>query len=621
MPGMSHTRPSARTLTGVLLAAIVFSILVVPAAFAVGADQYVSSLVDPNLTCGTKVTRVDGSSQFTAGFTPTKWPDDVHPPTTIRVLRSDGPNKGHVETVNFFWYVGVVMRAEYSTGATKTALWMRMGALSVKQYGWYKAMQWGGGRVSFTVTNPDGSTTTKTECYDVKDTTADQLYKPERLDTTTGQWVPKNVPNSNIDKALRETWHMSMRKWAALKNRTIMFLTGYRSGDQNPCGTDSTGYKIFQKSLYDCTVKNLTPYETIRRYYEPSFVVDSRDHDMVADAGWRGDLGVLNQDGSNVRWNLYDLAAPTRSNDKSGTFSNLSLSSLVGWGAGNVNAARSAYLKSDGSPDLDPRDNGLLADVIMVTRDNKIIVAKGTGSGLAAPAQAGSFAGAAADRAVIGDFDGDLLTDVGLVRYGSGTTLQVMLAKGDGTFASPADWSGELGLPTGAFVASGDVNGDGKDDLIVRNSAGSVSTAISPPSCTSYASWGPCPSLATGVHGVGGLGAASAGTASGNVVVGDYDRDGRADLMIVAGDGKSVLGMRGKTDGTFADGQTLWQGSTAMTGQPVALNVNPDGMADIAFVGTGSIKWLRTNERTTVPASMTSMGSINASAAAAKGGF
>jgi len=120
---------------------------------------------------------------------------------------------------------------------------------------------------------------------------------------------------------------------------------------------------------------------------------------------------------------------------------------------------------------------------------------------------------------------------------------------------------------------------------------------------------------------VGGLSAAAAGTASGNVVVGDYDRDGRSDLIVVAGDGKSVAGMRGKEDGTFADPQTLWQGSTAMTGQPVALNVNPDGMTDIAFVGTGAISWLRTNERTTVAASMTSMGSIKASVAAASGGF
>jgi len=135
-----------------------------------------------------------------------------------------------------------------------------------------------------------------------------------------------------------------------------------------------------------------------------------------------------------------------------------------------VNAARSGYLKTDGSPDVDPSDPGLLADVVMVTRDNNVLVAKGTGSGLAAPAEAGSFGGAVADKVVFGDFDGDLLTDVGLVRYGAGTTLQVMLAKGDGTFAAPADWSAALALPAGAFVAAGDVNGDGKQDLIVRDS-------------------------------------------------------------------------------------------------------------------------------------------------------
>ena len=45
---------------------------------------------------------------------------------------------------------------------------------------------------------------------------------------------------------------------------------------------------------------------------------------------------------------------------------------------------------------------------------------------------------------------------------------------------------------------------------------------------------------------------------------------------------------------------------------PTALNVNSDGMADLAmFVnqsGTTSVQWLKTIERTTVPASMTNAG-------------
>ena len=59
-----------------------------------------------------------------------------------------------------------------------------MGALAVKQYGWYYTMHWRGG--SCQVTNPDDGTTT-VECYDVKDGTLDQIYKPEKWDKTSQQ--------------------------------------------------------------------------------------------------------------------------------------------------------------------------------------------------------------------------------------------------------------------------------------------------------------------------------------------------------------------------------------------------------------------------------------------------
>jgi hypothetical protein len=102
------------------------------------------------------------------------------------------------------------------------------------------------------------------------------------------------------------------------------------------------------------------------------------------------------------------------------------------------------------------------------------------------------------------------------------------------------------------------------------------------------------------------------------MVVGDYDRDGRDDViaMVKNGTGSAfkVFGIRAKTDGTFADSQQLWDSGTMAFADvtPTALNVNSDGMADLAmFVnqgGTTSVQWLKTIERSAVPASMTNAG-------------
>ena len=66
--------------------------------------------------------------------------------------------------------------------------------------------------------------------------------------------------------------------------------------------------------------------------------------------------------------------------------------------------------------------------------------------------------------------------------------------------------------------------------------------------------------------------------------------------------------MRAKSDGsgTFTDKTALWSTSSLnLTGaQPVAMNVDPDGMADLALVQSGSMRWLRTIERSASPALM-----------------
>ncbi|MGH2408596.1 MAG: LysM peptidoglycan-binding domain-containing protein, partial [Candidatus Limnocylindrales bacterium] len=174
----------------------------------------------------------------------TGWGSTSRAPTWIRVLRSYGPAAGKVQTVDFGAYVANVMAWEWPSYFPATAL--QAGAIAVKQYAWYYAMHWRGGE------------TASGACYDVRDTTADQIYRPETRRASAAQ-----------RSAIATTWALTVRRTRdGVAGQFI--LTGYRSGTLPSCGAEQDGYHLFESGVQDCARQGKSLDEIERIYYGPT---------------------------------------------------------------------------------------------------------------------------------------------------------------------------------------------------------------------------------------------------------------------------------------------------------------------------------------------------------------
>ena len=160
-------------------------------------------------------------------------------PSSIRVLKVQ-TNK--IVTVDFRKYVVTVLGKEWPSYLPQAVV--EAGSVAVKQYGWYKSLR--------------PRRDARGRCFDVRDSTGDQLYKPDRARI-----------RSDHHRALDRTWGVHL-----IKNGSL-FMTGYRRGNKGPCGSDATGWKLFARSATRCANNGKGYLEILRIYYSPGLNIQN----------------------------------------------------------------------------------------------------------------------------------------------------------------------------------------------------------------------------------------------------------------------------------------------------------------------------------------------------------
>src|SRR6266478_5557040 len=247
---------------------------------------------------------------------------------------------------------------------------------------------------------------------------------------------------------------------------------------------------------------------------------------------------------------------------------------LLGNGDGTFQAARSVYFASGGGFPWsiaagDFNRDGKLDLAVSNYGDNSLSVLLGNGDGtFQAPLT--SPVGTNPAQVTVGDFNGDGKLDLAVSSVAN-NTVAVLLGNGDGTFLPP------LIAPVGAnpwYFAVGDFNGDRILDLAVSDYGCPLDCNSSPSSTVTVllgngnGTFRPAPSLTVG-NGPAG------------VVVGDFNGDGKLDLAVANLNDNTLSVLLGNGDGTFQAPQTF--ASPGMT-HPYFVAVgdfNRDGKPDL----------------------------------------
>ena len=199
----------------------------------------------------------------------------------------------------------------------------------------------------------------------------------------------------------------------------------------------------------------------------------------------------------------------------------------------------------------------------------------GNGDGTFRAAVTYNSGGSGAVSVLLADFNGDGKLDVAVgEQNNNGGTIGILIGKGDGSFQAPVSY--DLGFSSAAHAAVGDLNGDGKPDLITT---GCITNG------------GVCEGAMVVLSG-NGDGTFQSVVSNDLVpqgriaIVGDLNGDGHADLVFASEFAHPPRGLGlitvllGNGDGTFSTAQSYETKGEFSTSVAIA-DINLDGIPDL----------------------------------------
>lgn len=162
----------------------------------------------------------------------------------------------------------------------------------------------------------------------------------------------------------------------------------------------------------------------------------------------------------------------------------------------------------------------------------------------------------------VGDLNGDGIADLAVANLSSGT-VSILLGSGDGTFAPAPNSPVSVGAEPFSIAVS-DLNRDGIPDLAVANWGSNTVSVLLDNGDGTFTPAANSP--------------VSAGTYPDSIAVGDFNRDGIADLAVVNDNSSLMAILLGNGDGTFY----------AAPSSPVTVGYNSTSVAMGDFNGDGN---------------------------------